>query len=74
MSKARVKLYVKLVKLDIAEDKILIAYIKYNYKDVILFTAVNIEVEDEVLIYRLVALSIKPANYNRGRKNKNRRV
>jgi hypothetical protein len=39
---ARVKLYIKVVKLSITKDKIVVASIKYYYRDIVLFTAINI--------------------------------
>ena len=39
---ARIKLDIKVVELNIAKDKIILASIKQYYRDVILFIAINI--------------------------------
>ncbi len=45
---------------------------KKDYKDIILLIAIYVEVKNNIIIYGLVALFIKFANYNRQGESINR--
>jgi hypothetical protein len=61
---ARVELDIEVIKLYSSENKVLLTSIKEYYRDIILFMAINMEVEGNILRGVLMALAVKALNCN----------
>ena len=54
------------------KNQVLIASIKQDYRDIILFMAINPQIQNNIAVYSLTALSIKSIDYNQSKKGINR--
>ena len=54
------------------KNQVLMANIKQDHRDIILFMAINPQIQNNIVVYSLIALSIKSIDYNQSRKGVNK--